>query len=315
MVQQGESALNSGDYPTAVSDFETAHSLAPENLAAARGLVLSYLQIGRLTDAVELGSKATERWPNDAPLQHWLGLAYFKKKMNTLALQSLRHSEALDGSQFGTHFDIALVLLTNEQYAPAADELEQATKLKPSDALAHVLLGRAYQNSNRTLNAVEQFRTALRLDPKIALGHYHLGFAYASLGRDQEAIVEFKKELGNSSGNPSVLYHLGHSLLEVGNPAEALPYLKKAADLNPQDPSSAYDLGKALLMSDDAASAAGWLKRSIDLAPGDPTAHYQLARALDKLGQRDQAEQERQRFAELKKAQPQSGGMASGRSQ
>ena len=60
--------------------------------------------------------------------------------------------------------------------------------------LAHISLGRAYQNSNRTVQAVEQFQTALRLDPNIPLGHYHLGFSYASLGRNQEAITEYEKE-------------------------------------------------------------------------------------------------------------------------
>jgi hypothetical protein len=38
-----------------------------------------------------------------------------------------------------------------------------------------------------------------------------------------------------------------------------------------------------------------------------------LARALAKMGKADDARQERQRFAELKKAQPDTGGMAASR--
>jgi tetratricopeptide (TPR) repeat protein len=60
-------------------------------------------------------------------------------------------------------FDIALVHLSENQYPSAADELEKTTKLDPNAALAHVLLGRAYQNTNRSVQAIEQFRTALRL--------------------------------------------------------------------------------------------------------------------------------------------------------
>jgi len=65
-----------------------------------------------------------------------------------------------------------------------------AVKLKPFAALAHVLLGRAYQNTNRTSQAIQQFQTSLRLDPDTQLGHYHLGFGYASLGRKREATTE-----------------------------------------------------------------------------------------------------------------------------
>ena len=80
-----------------------------------------------------------------------------------------------------------------------------------------MLLGRAYQNTNRTLQAIEQFRTALRLDPKTPLGHYHLGFAYSSLGRSEEAITEYEKEVKQGTSNPQVFYRFGHCLLETGN--------------------------------------------------------------------------------------------------
>jgi hypothetical protein len=40
-----------------------------------------------------------------------------------------------------------------------------------------------------------------------------------------------------------------------------------------------------------------------------------LARVLEKLGKTDEARKERERFAELKKAQPATAGMATGRDQ
>ena len=127
-----------------------------------------------LTEAVEVGRDAVARWPQDAQLRRWLGLAYFKVGQNALALQTLQSAEKLDSAHFNIHFDLALVLLEQNQSSSAADELEKATKLKPSDVLSHVLLGRSYQNSNRTLQAVEQFQSVLRLDPKTPLDHYHL---------------------------------------------------------------------------------------------------------------------------------------------
>jgi Flp pilus assembly protein TadD len=74
-------------------------------------------------------------------------------------------------------------------------------------------------------------------------------------------------------------------------------------------------LGKALLLAGHAEAAVAALQRSSTLKPADPSPHYQLARALEKTGKFDQARQEWQRFAELKKAQPETGGMATGRTQ
>ena len=315
LLRSGQTALGADDYASAAHDFERARQIAPENLEANRGLVLSYLQMGRLREAIQLGSDAVARWPRDAELQHWLGLAYFKAGQNEAALAALKRSEAIASGSFDIHFDVALVLLQQSQYAPAADELEKAAKLQPSAALAHVLLGRAYQNTNRTLQAIEQFQTALKIDPATPLGHYHLGFAYASLGRNQEAIAEYRKELVRSPENPQLSYQLGHCLLETGELKDAISQLKRATELDPMNADAAYDLGKALLLDGNVEAAVTALKRSIQLKPGDASCHYQLARALQRVGRTEEAQQEWKRFAELKKAQPEMGGMATGRPQ
>ena len=314
-IQQGQAALDAGRFAQAVTSFEQARQIAPESLPANRGLLLSYLQAGQLPQAVEIGRAGVARWPQDPDLQHYLGLTYFKMGDHAQALTFLRTSEKLNGSAFGIHFDIALVLLAQEQYGPAADELEHALRIDSSDTLAHVLLGRAYLNSNRTLQSIGQFETALRLDPKTPLGHYHLGFAYGSLGRNQEAIAEYQKQLVEAPDNARVLYDFGHCLLETGDSKTAVIHLQKATDLDPQNADAFYDLGKGLLLNGEVESAISALRRSIVLKPSEPSAHYQLARALDKAGNPEEARLERQRFAELKKAQPQSGGMATGRVQ
>src|SRR5205809_6942873 len=129
LLKQGQAALDANDFVAATSAFEQAQQAAPDNLIATRGLMLSYLRSGRSPETVDLGTKAVAHWPNDAQLQHWLGLAYFEQKLVDPALHALRRSEALDGSKFGIHFDIALVLLSQEQYSPAAEELENAVRL------------------------------------------------------------------------------------------------------------------------------------------------------------------------------------------
>ena len=54
------------------------------------------------------------------------------------------------------------------------------------------------------------------------------------------------------------------------------------------------------------------LRRSITLNPSDPSPHYQMSRALRLTGDSAGAGSEMQLFEQLRKQQPQSGGMASG---
>jgi tetratricopeptide (TPR) repeat protein len=312
LLRQGQDALDAGDFDKAANEFEQARRIAPDSKEANRGLMLSYLQAGRLGEAEEIGLAAVARWPKAAEFAHWLGLVYFKQHRNELAVVQLQHAETLDSADYDVHFDWALVLLSDGKYSDAARELEKAIKIDPKAALPHVLLGRAYQNTNRTTQAVEQFQTALRIEPSIPLGHYHLGFAYASLGRNDEAIAEYEKELQKSPDNPTVLYQLGHCQVEAGQLKSATVHLRRAVQVEPQNADAAYDLGKALLLQGDAEGAVASLRRAIDLKSSDPSPHYQLSRALEKLGKKEEAKNELEIFYTLKKAQPVTGGMAAG---
>jgi Flp pilus assembly protein TadD len=88
-----------------------------------------------------------------------------------------------------------------------------------------------------------------------------------------------------------------------------------AVQLDPNNGDAAYNLGKALLQSGETDAAIAQLQNAGRLKPEDPSPHYQLARALEKAGRKEEAKEEMRRFTELKKAQPQTGGMATGRVQ
>src|SRR5450755_218236 len=288
-------------------------------LAQARQQLLQELDGGRLREAVLQGQQAVSRWPKDAELRHYLGVAYFKSGDGRQAQEQLERARELNLTDSAIHFDLALVLLSEQNYAGAANELETTVKLSHSNALAHVLLGRAYLNTNRSLQAIGEFKTALKLDPAIKLGHYHLGFAYDSLGRNEEAIGEYKEELKRSGESPTVVCALGHSLLASGKYEAAETYLQRGTELDVGNSNSSsevwYDLGKARALAGQWAQAEAPLRKAADLNPKDPSPHYQLARVLEKLGKSEEAQRERERFAELKKAQPASAGMATGRDQ
>ena len=277
--------------------------------------LLQFVGSGQLQDAISLGEKAVSQWPQDPEIHHYLGLAYFKTGQLKPAREQLERARDLNKRETGARFDLALVCLSQQDYSAAADELQVVVKLTPSNPLAHVLLGRSYLNSNRSVPAIDEFKTALRLDPSIRLGHYHLGFAYSSLGRNDEAIAEYRTEVQRSGEHPEVVYELGHSLLEAGKHEEAVGYLQRASELTPQNPDVWYNLGKAQVLAGRAVQGEASLRKAIELNPQDPRPHYQLARALETLGKSEEARVERERFAELKKAQPAAAGTATGRDQ
>ena len=124
-----------------------------------------------------------------------------------------------------------------------------------------------------------------------------------------------RRSCGGLGESQAVVYELGRSLLERGKYDAAISSLQRASQLDASNPDVWYNLGKAQLAAGQGAPAEISLRKAIELKPNDPSPHYQLARALEKLGKAEDARAERERFAELKKAQRPTAGMATGRDQ
>jgi Flp pilus assembly protein TadD len=54
LIRDGHGAIEAGDFSRALSDFEEAYRLAPGNQEVKRGLVLSCLQTGQISRAIDL---------------------------------------------------------------------------------------------------------------------------------------------------------------------------------------------------------------------------------------------------------------------
>ena len=90
----------------------------------------------------------------------------------------------------------------------AAGELEPAKaaaqaeiSLRPHEARAHLLLGRAYLAEGHWMEAVDECRRALRLDAKVSDGHRWFGCALAASGKFREAreSLELWQDLSSAS--------------------------------------------------------------------------------------------------------------------
>ncbi len=281
--------------------------------------------LGQVTEAIgnghpgaaeDLARQGLQRWPRDPEILHLLGLAEFRLHKLQPAAADLAAAQKIAPADAAIAFDLGLVYMTASQYDLAARQFERTlpglSAGSPQPAVTHILLGRAYQNSNRTRQAIEQFQAALRLNPEIPLGHYHLGFAYESLGESAKALRELELEAAQTRDNPEVAYRYGHMLAETGSWERAIGELNRALRLNPQHADALYDLGKTLLLMGNAPEAVAALRRSVAVSPESANSHYQLARALAKSGDGDGARREMERFAELKKMQQASGASASG---
>jgi len=91
-----------------------------------------------------------------------------------------------------SHRDFGMLLFHQEKYSDSGAQLEQAIRLGLHAPTIYNFLGIAYSRTNRLALAVSSYQQALKLDPQLAEAHLNLAYAYQRLRRPTAAKAEYK---------------------------------------------------------------------------------------------------------------------------
>ena len=207
----GSSQALSSELPAAVSTFQTAVRLAPQNPDAYFRLALAFLQGRRDAEAKETLAVGLEAIPN-SPL--------------------LLYGQAILYEHLGS-YDLAI--------ASAMKSIEQ----DPSRADVWSLLGSLHAHEGRADDADEAFRRALKLGATVDHSVEYAEFLIHS-GRYPEA-EKILNEIGKSNGtNAAVNRSLGKLYKGEGKFDQAEVFLRRAVNEDPKDPEAHYALAITL---------------------------------------------------------------------
>src|ERR1700722_12901614 len=149
-------------------------------------------------------------------------------------------------------FEVGGAFLSDDR--PARLALAEATmgkvlSLRPNDARAHEILGRAQVQTKRTAQGIAEFERALALDPNLAAAHGDIGLAKIFIGRAEETEAHVTEALRLSPRDSSAwrwLQYAGGAKLTLGADEEAVARLRHGIDINRTFPLSHFFLAAAL---------------------------------------------------------------------
>lgn len=150
-----------GEYRQALNEYIQAAQLEPDNPAWQASAGEIYVQLGDLVSALEAYQKATELAPNDST--YWRLLATFCADNEVQVLE------------------IGL---------PAA---KKAAELAPGDPQVLDALGWAYAQTGYLYNAQQTLNQAIKLAPDLAIAHLHLAENYLKQGNQTAAFEELHR--------------------------------------------------------------------------------------------------------------------------
>jgi tetratricopeptide (TPR) repeat protein len=335
LLRQAQDAINRGDWPGAISAYETGVKTTPTSAELNLNLGIAYYSSGQPGRAVAPLRRALKLKPALTQARLFLGaaladsgeckeaLTYLSSDMSRTASRELKRTINLAGVRCSMRSnqpdgaldfiralnqdfpdDPEVLYLTVHFYSDLSIRAAQGLLLRaPSSYQVRLLNAEALETQGRWDEAAAEYRQVLTLNPNLPGIHYRLGRLLlsapnASPTAVSEARREFQEELRVDPNSAGASYVLGELSRRDRQWIEAVDYFARAAKLDPQFADAFIGLGRSLIATRRFPEAVAPLEAAVKLQPHNPVAHYHLGIAYSRVGRKEEAERESAAFRE-----------------
>ncbi|SRR6266496_636678 len=319
-------AQQSGDYPTAITDYRRLLELRPDNVQAKVNLGAALAHVGQFDEAIAIYQSALPALKDKNPVRLNLGLAYYKRgdlanareqfaalhqaspanvqaailladtqiKLGAAesAITMLEPLEAANSRNPDFEYVSGLALIKAGRRRDGVSRVEKAAQLGNS-ADAYVLAGATLLDLNEFEAARRDLESALKLDPKLRGLQTLVGMARDKTGDQKAAEPAFRQALQEDANDFDANLYLGALLYKQRHMDEAKIYLDRAVKLKPDDLMARYESAMLKSTSGDLEAAARELEKVVKDNPEWLEPHVQLTSLYYKLHRPEDGARER----------------------
>lgn len=223
--------------------YEQARALQPSEPMWLHHAAIAAQHIGDYAAAMVLLREGAERFPDFAPILYRLGDLLVGQGLVDQAARAFEQTIRSAPDQSAGYVGLADVKLRQDAYGDAADLLERAIHLNPTDATAHYLLGRAYRGLGRQQEARQQLALGANTGRSFLSDAWEAGLndftvsitlrvqrtrQLMAVGHIDEAIRKLESILATHPDESRALRMLGPVYIKTGRLADARRVLLKA---------------------------------------------------------------------------------------
>jgi tetratricopeptide (TPR) repeat protein len=210
----------------------------------------------------------------------WKQVQYWENSI-TLYQHTLKHTS----NNRVIHYNIGVAFDDQDRTGEAMEHYLQALRIYPDYDAAHNNLGTSLNKQGRTEEAVKHFQQALQISPDFVEVHYNLANAFSILGRTEEAIQHYLQALRLNPDFESAQYNLGNVFDRLDRTEEAIEHYLQALRINPDSFKAHNNLGTVFYKLNRTEEAIEHYLQTLRINPDYATARNNLGTALISKGQ------------------------------
>jgi tetratricopeptide (TPR) repeat protein len=290
---------DAGEHKEAIGCLSEAVRQMPEDFRCHQALANALGENQQIQEAIVEYRAVLQYEPNLATVHNNLGNLLYKIGLVDDAFEEWHKAAALDARLIQPRVNMALTLEDKGQTEAAIEMFQSVLAIEPF-AKAHVNLGRLWNTSGRTAQALEAFRAGVQLEPENFAYRVYLADLLSNQQLYDEAITQYRESIRLRSDVCATHYNLAQALRSAGRLEESLSEFLEATHVDPNDFDSQMNAGMVAQKIARYQQSVASYREAVRLRPEDAGAHYGLGITLYQLGQIDQALDECRKALELK---------------
>jgi tetratricopeptide (TPR) repeat protein len=217
----------------AVNAFRQAATFAPDDEAQWLNLTRELMELSRYPEAIAAVQSGLAANPKSYALHLRLGAAYLAAGRYAEAESVFRDLVSAGDPLPTGYIGLAQVLVRTDRAEEAAAGLGDAEKKLGPTFLISYFRGLALDRAGKRSEALAAFQQAIRLNPKSAEAHLYLGKTEFALSHVNEAIAEFHEALRLDPANAQAKRLLSQAYRRAGDAKNAAKFAEASAETSP----------------------------------------------------------------------------------
>jgi tetratricopeptide (TPR) repeat protein len=280
------------EFRTAIAIFDSLPETVPDPLTHHYAIALSYFNLGRFQNTVEILTRLKDRGLTDPKTINLLGVAYAKAGEAEKAYNSLREGVAEGPASLTGYLNLVTLCVDYQNLELAEKIASQGLMTFPNAQQLYVSRGAVRMLAGKREPAREDFRAALKMFPRDREALFMLALCEYQMGLMEDAIATLRVPINGGFADPDLHYLMAESLLrlDAGASEPAMRELDRALQLDPNLISALVLKSKIYLQRSNPRAAVAYLERARTMEPESRAVLYNLAKAYQALGRNTEAD-------------------------
>lgn len=278
---RGDRLKNLDDYQGAISDYQAAISLDPENHSYHNKLAILYHDQKDYDKAIESYTEAIRLAPNEALYYSNRGNSYQELEQYDQALADVNKAISISSEYDYIYAVRGFIYHRQAKYDQAITDYTRAIELNPNRALSYTYRGYTYALKQQYPEAIDDFTQAIALDSENGVNYFDRGLMYSLQGNQQEAIRDLEKSVAlyeqqGKTDDPNYI----EAQNQLATLRENQATDTQSTSPSPDDAQSYLTLADERYQQEDYTRAVAAYTEAIRLQPDNHTAYQGRALAL-----------------------------------